>query len=169
MSDVRKPDFGYAGQILPHVAIANSLQSPHTEKLAFLPNPLSAFYLKPACCLKNCDRDKKSSFSTVSAKNRHSWLGPNTLSIDASVLGRKRGIFVLVADVITNDNNAMNTLSTIDIARDYRGARHDESSIAHPSGCHSGLSRPPQGRTSRPQGRSGQRRQRFLALPRFHG
>src|SRR5208283_665608 len=68
MSDVRKPDFGYAGQILPHVAIANSLQSPHTEKLAFLPNPLSAFFIKPACCLKNCDRDKKSSFSTVSTQ-----------------------------------------------------------------------------------------------------
>jgi hypothetical protein len=39
MSDVRKPDFGYAGQIMPHVAIANLLQSSHTEKLAFLPNP----------------------------------------------------------------------------------------------------------------------------------
>jgi hypothetical protein len=39
MSDVRKPDFSYAGQILPHVAIANSLQSPHTEKLAFPPGP----------------------------------------------------------------------------------------------------------------------------------
>jgi hypothetical protein len=39
MSDVRKPDFGHAGQIEPRVAIANSLRSPHTEKLAFLPNP----------------------------------------------------------------------------------------------------------------------------------
>jgi hypothetical protein len=64
MSDVRKPDFGHAGPIAPRVAITNSLRSPHTEKLAFLPKTLSAFFLKPACCLKNCDRGKKSSFST---------------------------------------------------------------------------------------------------------
>jgi hypothetical protein len=28
--------------------------------------------LKPACCLNNCDRGKKSSFSTVSAMSGHS-------------------------------------------------------------------------------------------------
>ena len=39
MSDVRKSDFGLAGQIEPRVAIANSLRMLHTEKLAFLPNP----------------------------------------------------------------------------------------------------------------------------------
>jgi hypothetical protein len=39
MSDVRKSDFGLAGQIEPRVAIANSLRLLHTEKLAFLPNP----------------------------------------------------------------------------------------------------------------------------------
>jgi hypothetical protein len=69
MSDVRKPDFDHAGPIAPHVAITNSLRASHTEKLAFLPAPLSAFFLKPACCLKNCDRSKKSSFSTVSAQS----------------------------------------------------------------------------------------------------
>ena len=37
--DVRKSDFGLAGQIEPRVAIANSLRLLHTEKLAFLPNP----------------------------------------------------------------------------------------------------------------------------------
>jgi len=36
MSDVRKPDFGHAGQIAPRVAI---VRSPHTEKLAFPPDP----------------------------------------------------------------------------------------------------------------------------------
>jgi hypothetical protein len=36
--------------------------------------------------------------------------GPNTLIFGAGLLGRKRGIFVLVADAITNDNSAMNTL-----------------------------------------------------------
>ena len=35
-------------------------------------------------------------------------------------------------DAITHDNSVMNTLSAIDIARDYRGARHDESPIALP-------------------------------------
>ena len=39
MRDVRKPDFGHAGQIELRVAIANSLRSPHTEKLAFPPDP----------------------------------------------------------------------------------------------------------------------------------
>ncbi|MGC2221410.1 MAG: hypothetical protein WA624_03080 [Methylocella sp.] len=41
MSDVRKSDFGLAGQIEPRVAIANSLRLLHTEKLAFLPKPLA--------------------------------------------------------------------------------------------------------------------------------
>jgi hypothetical protein len=39
--DARKPDFGHAGQIAPRFATTNSLRSPHTEKLAFLPNPLA--------------------------------------------------------------------------------------------------------------------------------
>jgi hypothetical protein len=39
MSDVRKSDFGLAGQIEPRVAIANSLRLLHKEKFAFLPNP----------------------------------------------------------------------------------------------------------------------------------
>jgi hypothetical protein len=39
MRDVRKPDFGHAGKIELRVAIANSLRSPHTEKLAFSPDP----------------------------------------------------------------------------------------------------------------------------------
>ncbi|MGO8846306.1 MAG: hypothetical protein ACLQFI_13390 [Methylocella sp.] len=39
MSDVRKSDFGHVGQIEARIAIANSLQSPHTEKLAFPPDP----------------------------------------------------------------------------------------------------------------------------------
>jgi hypothetical protein len=68
MSVVRNPDFGHAGQIAPCVDIANLLQSPHIEESAFLPNTLSAFFLKPACCLKNCDLDKKLRFSTVSVE-----------------------------------------------------------------------------------------------------
>jgi DNA-binding transcriptional LysR family regulator len=36
---------------------------------------LSAFFLKPACCFMNCDRDKKSSFSTVSVEISYSVLG----------------------------------------------------------------------------------------------
>src|SRR5208337_4727016 len=36
------------------------------RKVSFSAETLSAFFLKPACCLKNCDRDKKSSFSTAS-------------------------------------------------------------------------------------------------------
>jgi hypothetical protein len=47
----------------------------------------SAFFLKPACCLKNCDRGKKSSFSTISARLRPSamsavrsrWNGKRTM------------------------------------------------------------------------------------------
>jgi hypothetical protein len=39
MSGVRKPDFGHTGQIDLRIAIADSLRSPHREKLAFLPNP----------------------------------------------------------------------------------------------------------------------------------
>jgi hypothetical protein len=39
MRDVRKSEFGHAGQIAPRVAIANSLGPPHTEKSAFLPKP----------------------------------------------------------------------------------------------------------------------------------
>src|ERR1700730_7500917 len=38
-----------------------------TQKSLPFCRPLSAFFLKPACCLKNCDRGKKSSFSTASA------------------------------------------------------------------------------------------------------
>jgi hypothetical protein len=71
MRDVRKSEFGHAGQIAPRVAIANSLRPPHTKKSAFLPNP-SAFFLKPTCCLKNCDRGNELSFSTVSAQLRRS-------------------------------------------------------------------------------------------------
>jgi hypothetical protein len=39
--DVRKPDFGRAGPIAPHVATTNSLRASHTEKLAFLSAPLA--------------------------------------------------------------------------------------------------------------------------------
>jgi transcriptional regulator GlxA family with amidase domain len=39
--------------------------------------------------------------------------GPNTLILGAGLPGRKRGIFVLVADEITNDNSAMNTNAII--------------------------------------------------------
>ncbi len=39
--------------------------------------------------------------------------GPNTLILGAGLLGRKRGIFVLVADAITYDNSAMNTSAII--------------------------------------------------------
>jgi hypothetical protein len=35
--------------------------------------------------------------------------GPNTLIVGAGLLGRKRGIFVLVTDEIVKDNSAMNT------------------------------------------------------------
>jgi hypothetical protein len=49
MSHVRKPDFGHAGQRAPSVAIANSLLSPHKEKLAFPPNPQR--FLLEACLL----------------------------------------------------------------------------------------------------------------------
>jgi hypothetical protein len=35
--------------------------------------------------------------------------GPNTLIVDAGLLGRKRGFFVLAVDAITKDNSAMNT------------------------------------------------------------
>ena len=37
--------------------------------------------------------------------------GPNTLIRRASLLGRKRGIFVLVADAIADEDSAMNTLA----------------------------------------------------------
>jgi len=72
MGDVRKSDFGLAGQIEPRVAIANSLRMLHTEKLAFLPNPWRFLLEAPSavCCLKNCDRGKKSSFSTVSTQSK---------------------------------------------------------------------------------------------------
>jgi hypothetical protein len=72
MSEVKKPDFGHAGQIAPRAAITNSLRSPHKGKLAFLPKTLSAFFLKPTCCLKNCDRGDKLSSSTVSVGSRDS-------------------------------------------------------------------------------------------------
>ena len=36
--------------------------------------------------------------------------GPNALIVDASRLGRKRGIFVLAASAITKDNSAMNII-----------------------------------------------------------
>ncbi len=39
MRDARKPDFGHAGTIELRIAITNSLRSPHTEKLAFPPDP----------------------------------------------------------------------------------------------------------------------------------
>jgi hypothetical protein len=42
------------------------------RKVSLSAETLSAFFLKPACCLKNCDRGKKSSFSTVSAHWRNS-------------------------------------------------------------------------------------------------
>jgi hypothetical protein len=47
--------------------------------------PRSAFFLKPACCLKNCDRGKKSSFSTISVES--GWCGP----ISAPRLGQSHG------------------------------------------------------------------------------
>ncbi|MFZ3324762.1 MAG: hypothetical protein WA231_02210, partial [Methylocella sp.] len=56
MSEVRKTDFDHAGHLAPRVAITNSLRWPHTEKLAFQPETLGAFFLKSSCCLKNCDR-----------------------------------------------------------------------------------------------------------------
>jgi len=59
----QKPDFGYAGQILPtrcHRTIRYSRRT--HRKVGFFAEPLSAFFLRPARCLKNCDRDKKSSF-----------------------------------------------------------------------------------------------------------
>jgi hypothetical protein len=40
MSDVRKPDFGHAGQIAPRFAITNSLRSPHTMALTAFIKPL---------------------------------------------------------------------------------------------------------------------------------
>ena len=104
----------------------HSLTPPKSAKVK-----LSAFFLNPACCLKNCDRDKKTSFSTVSAKIRHSWLGPNTLSIDASVLGRKRGFFVLVADAITRMTIALREHYPRLILQEITEERvHDKSSIA---------------------------------------
>ena len=36
------------------------------RKVSLSAETRSAFFLKPACCLRNCDRGKKSSFSTVS-------------------------------------------------------------------------------------------------------
>jgi hypothetical protein len=39
MSEVRKTDFDHAGHLAPRVAITNSLRWPHTEKLAFKPDP----------------------------------------------------------------------------------------------------------------------------------
>jgi hypothetical protein len=39
MSDVKKSDFGHVGQIEARIAIANSLRSPHAEKLAFFLDP----------------------------------------------------------------------------------------------------------------------------------
>ena len=85
----------------------------------------------------------------------------NTLIHGAELLGRKRGIFVLAAYAIEDEHSAMNTL-----LRD----RFTEERIMMnlqllASGRHSGLSRPPQGRASRPQGRFDQRRQRFFANP----
>ena len=41
MSEVRKTDFDHAGHLAPRVAITNSLRWPHTEKLAFQPEPLA--------------------------------------------------------------------------------------------------------------------------------
>jgi hypothetical protein len=39
MSDARKSGFGHVEQIEARIAIANSLRSPHTEKLAFFLDP----------------------------------------------------------------------------------------------------------------------------------
>ncbi|MFZ3324404.1 MAG: hypothetical protein WA231_00275 [Methylocella sp.] len=36
------------------------------------------------------------------------------------MLGRKRGIFVLVADAITNDNGAMNTAAVMEFFRSHQ-------------------------------------------------
>ena len=43
--------------------------APH-RKVSLSAEPLALASSKPACCLKNCDGGKKSSFSTVSANKR---------------------------------------------------------------------------------------------------
>ena len=48
-------------------------------------------------------------WSALRQKRTFADFGPNTVIVDAGRLGRKRGIFVLVADAITKDNSAMNT------------------------------------------------------------
>ena len=42
------------------------------RKVSLSAETRSAFFLKPACCLRNCDRGKKSSFSTISVGSRNS-------------------------------------------------------------------------------------------------
>ncbi|MGA7383454.1 MAG: hypothetical protein WBW81_01770, partial [Methylocella sp.] len=68
---------------------------PHTKKSAFLPNP-SAFFLKPTCCLKNCDRGNKLSFSTVSATRKH-WRGKRRSAVAEPICYFKRPLAAPIA------------------------------------------------------------------------
>jgi transcriptional regulator GlxA family with amidase domain len=49
--------------------------------------------------------------------------GPNTLILDAGLLGRKRGIFVLVANAIMKEDSAMNTLVPSPASREITRSR----------------------------------------------
>jgi len=73
MRDVRKSEFGHAGQIAPRDRRQFATAAAQ-RKVSRSAEARSAFFLKPACCLRNCDRGKKSSFSTVSTQSGSSAL-----------------------------------------------------------------------------------------------
>jgi hypothetical protein len=68
---VRKSEFGHAGQIAPRDRRQFATAAAQ-RKVSLSAEARSACFLKPACCLRNCDRGKKSSFSTVSVDSGHS-------------------------------------------------------------------------------------------------